>query len=67
VLGDEAVDFRLLIVGDPKKLLGKVAHFRLNGIAGLPERGANLAGSLMADVGLKQHLHGELAGLAAMA
>src|ERR1039457_529013 len=52
--------------GDGEQVLGKAADLRLDFITGLPEGGAHLVGSLFADIGLKQHLHGQFAGLASV-
>src|ERR1035441_7691268 len=62
---EEFVD--LLLVGDSyaEQVLGKAAHLGLDLVAGLPEGGAHLVGGLLADVRLKEHLHGQLARLAA--
>jgi hypothetical protein len=64
-LGEEQlVDLFLIRDGHAKQVFGKAAHFGLDVVAGLPEGGAHLVRRLLADVGLKQHLHGKLAPLA---
>jgi hypothetical protein len=61
---NECVDFFLLGLRHAKQIFSERAYFRLDGIAGFPECGLNLIGRLAADIGLKEHLHGELARLA---
>ena len=63
----QRVDLLLVGHGDAEQVFGKAAHLGLDAIAGLPEGGAHLVRGLAADVRLKQHLHGEFAGFAAIA
>jgi hypothetical protein len=48
-----------------KQIFREPANIRLNVVAGLPERGPHLVRRLLADVRLEEHLHRELARLAA--
>ena len=62
---DQLVDLFLVSDGHAEEVFGKAAHFRLNLVGGLPEIGAHLLRRLLADVRLKEHLHGQLARFAA--
>jgi hypothetical protein len=64
VSADERVDFFLLGLRHAKEIFSEASHFWLDGIAGFPECGLDLVGRLAADIGLEEHLHGKLAGLA---
>ena len=67
MVGNERIDFLMLGLGDTKEIFSKTTYFRLNFIASLPKGRTDLVRSLAADIRLKEHLHGEFAGLAAMA
>jgi hypothetical protein len=67
VRDDELVDTLLFGFGYAEQVFGKSANFNIDRIAGFPEGCTHLIWRLAADVGLKEHLHGKFAGLAAMA
>jgi hypothetical protein len=56
-----------MLDGDAEEVFGKAADFGFDVVSGFPEGGADLVRRLLADVRLKEHLHGELARFAASA
>jgi len=62
---DQRVDFFLVSDGHAEEVFGKAAHLGLDLVGGFPEIGAHLLRRLLADVRLKEHLHGQLARFAA--
>jgi hypothetical protein len=67
VFHEELVYFFLMLDGDAEQVFGKAADLGLNLVTGLPEGGADLIRRLLADIRLKEHLHGEFARFAASA
>ena len=51
--------------GDAVEVFGEGSGLVVDVVAGVPEELADLVGSLLAEVALEEHLHGEFAGLAA--
>ena len=47
-----------------QQVFSKAADLWLDAVSGLPEGGEHLVVVLLAEVGLKQHLHGDFAGFA---
>jgi hypothetical protein len=64
---DQPVDLRLSLAGNPEQVLRKAARLGVHVVARRPEQPAHLLRRLLAQVALEQHLHRQLAGLAARA
>jgi hypothetical protein len=62
---EELVDFFVMSDGDAEDVFSETLDGGLDVVGCFPEGGANLVGGLLADVGLKEHLHGQLTGFAA--
>jgi hypothetical protein len=58
---EEFVDLFLMFNSNAEEILSKAPDLGLRLVARLPECGANLVRSLLANVSLKQHLHGNFA------
>jgi len=65
VLLDESIDLFVLRGGEAVKIVGEASGFEVDIVAGGPEEGLDFVRFLFAQVALKEHLHGEFAGLAA--
>src|SRR5215469_4023196 len=67
VRGDQVVDLLVVERRNAEDVLCEAPDIGLDFVPGLPEGRVHLVGGLLADIGLKQHLHGNFARLASRA